>query len=771
MDILKGKYGYFTDSGATYCIDDWKTPRPWVNVISNGQWGFVISQAGGGYSWLNHSMLNRVTRWNQDVLKDSDGKFMIMRDEDSGDCWSLTPQPLKPAYDKYLCKHGLGYTTFITEFQGICTEWTMFVPLNKSCEVWKIKVKNNSDRARKIMMMPYFELLLGVYPDWHREFQKLFLRSRFDEKNNSLLVDNTLWSAPLPGDSGWNKDWPYRFFFRANVKPESFTCDKEEFFGRYGDWHDAKALKEASRFSNQSGTGFDQVVAQRYPFALEPGETREFSFVAGVLERENFDEKIRDYLQLTDSGDKSREEVENHWLELCHRLKVDTPDPAVNAMVNYWLKYQAISCRLLGRTAFYQCGGAFGFRDQLQDSQIWLTLAPEKTRSQILSHARHQQADGTVQHWWHPISEEGRLTDISDDLLWLPFIVCNYLNETHDYSILDEPVPYLDAGSGSIFAHCQAAIDKGLSRLSPRGLALMGEGDWNDGMNGVGVKWKGESIWLTHFLIGILNKFSGLCQNTGNSALEQKYRQAAAAMKTAVIKHGFENDRFIRATTDDGSLIGSEKCAEGRIFLNAQTWAVINGIVDGSEAEKLMQVVEKELYRDYGILLFTPAYSIVDKKIGYLTRYSPGVRENGGVYTHAAIWSMWAQDCAGRNKMVYETFKRLCPPLLSNADPDKYMGEPYVTPGNIEGPESLHEGRGAWTWYSGSAAWLYQCTLENLLGIKVENDELVVRPNIPDDWDGFTAERIFRGKRLRISVKRSSPADSQSQFTTTIEPV
>ncbi|MBU1105075.1 MAG: glycosyl transferase family 36 [Candidatus Riflebacteria bacterium] len=762
MELLKGKYGHFTDEGAAYCIEDWKTPRPWINVIANGQWGLTVSQAGGGYSWLNHSMLNRVTRWNQDILKDQDGKFLILRDEETGKSWSIAPQPLKPDYQSYQCKHGLGYTTFYTRCEDITAEWTLFVPQNKACETWKVRLINHSERPRQITLMPYFELLLGVFPDWHHEFHNLFLRTSFDESRNALIAENTLWSAPLPGEHGWNKDWPFRFFFLSSNKPESYTCDKEEFFGRNGDWRDATAVFAGSKFSNRTGTGFEQIVSQRHSLSLKPGETRDLTFVLGVLARERFEAEIPAYIDLLTAPDTALEEVKAHWLELCSRLTVDTPDQALNIMVNYWLKYQTISCRLLGRTAYYQCGGAFGFRDQLQDSQIWLTLDPAKTRQQILTHASHQQSDGTVQHWWHPISEEGRLTDITDDLLWLPFVVFNYLKETGDKSILDESVVYLDKGAGSIFDHCERAIKKALDRLSPRGLSLMGEGDWNDGMNGVGKDWKGESIWLSHFLIGILNDFSQLCrESAGKSEEEAFYRNAAKDLQKAVLEHAFEGDWFIRATTDNGDVLGSKRCKEGKIFLNAQTWAIINGVVDGSQAQSLLDHVEKHLYKDYGVLLFTPAYTVVDKNIGYLTRYSPGVRENGGVYTHAAIWAMWAQDKAGRGEKVYDTFKRLCPPLLSNARPDKYMGEPYVTPGNIEGPESLNEGRGAWTWYSGSSGWLYKSTIDNLLGIKPDGDKLTCKPNMPADWNGFTAERQFRGKTYRIVVKRVKSGSSE----------
>ena len=768
MELLKGKYGYFTDEGATYCIENWQTPRPWINVISNGRWGLTVSQAGGGYSWLDHSMLNRVTRWNQDILKDQDGKYLILLDEETGKAWSIAPQPLKPDYQSYQCRHGLGYTTFHTRCEDIEAEWTLFVPQNKSCETWKVRLINHSARQRKITLMPYFELLLGVFPDWHHEFQNLFLRTSYDAGRRALIAENTLWSAPLPGEHGWNKDWPFRFFFLSSNQPESYTCDKEEFFGRNGDWRDASAVYAGNKFSNRTGTGFEQIVSQRHPLQLNPGETLDLTFVLGILERERYEAEIPDYLKLITESDAALKEVKEHWLELCSRLKVDTPDPALNIMVNYWLKYQTISCRLLGRTAFYQCGGAFGYRDQLQDSQIWLTLDPPKTRKQILTHAAHQQSDGTVQHWWHPISEEGRLTDISDDLLWLPFVTCNYLTETGDTSILDESIVYLDKGAGSLFEHCERAIEKALSRLSPRGLSLMGEGDWNDGMNGVGKDWKGESIWLSHFLIGILKDFAQVCSQTGKGDKEARYLAAAEALKKAVLEHAFAGDWFIRATTDNGAVLGANSCKEGKIFLNAQTWAVINGVVDNAQAQSLLDHVEKHLYKDYGVLLFTPAYTVVDKNIGYLTRYSPGVRENGGVYTHAAIWAMWAQDKAGRGAKVYDTFKRLCPPLLSNARPDKYMGEPYVTPGNIEGPESLNEGRGAWTWYSGSSGWLYKSAIDNLLGIKPEGDKLTVKPNMPVDWNGFTAERQFRGKTYCITVKRSKPGSDKLDIS--IEP-
>ncbi|MBF0502922.1 MAG: glycosyl transferase family 36 [Candidatus Riflebacteria bacterium] len=759
--LLEGRYGYFADKGASYVISDWKTPRPWINVISNGTWGLTVSQAGGGYSWLSHSMLNRITRWNQDMIQDRDGKFIFLKDLDDGNVWSLTPQPLKPVYDEYECVHGMGFTTFSTRLNGISSEWTLFVPPGFSSEFWNIAIKNDTYRPRKLSLVTYFEYLLGAFPDWHREFHKLFIRTSYSPADAAIIADSTLWTANIPADPGWNKDWPYTCFFIADRAPNSLTCSKEEFFGQYNDWKDACAWK-ADKFSNLTGTGFDQIASMRFDIYLKPGESTTIGFCLGAVEKEAGAQVTVPIPEKYTVAVRSRSsellaETKSVWLQLCERLIVETPDPAVNVLVNYWLKYQTISCRLFGRTAFYQCGGALGFRDQLQDSLIYLTLDPAKTRDQILLHARHQNSDGTVQHWWHPISEEGRLTDISDDLLWLPYLVVEYLKETNDSGILDVVVPYLDKGEGTLYEHCKNALNKVLERRSSRGLALIGEGDWNDGLNAVGPKWKGESVWLSHFLYGILRDFAKTAcwGTTGRDPdMAQSYEDKASDLKKAILKNGWDGSWFFRATTDDGKTLGSQSCREGKIFLNAQTWAVINGIVEGDEARKLLSEVEKWLYKDYGVLLFTPAFTEVDRNVGYLTRYSPGIRENGGVYTHAATWAMLAQSIAGNSDKVYDTFQRLSPPLLSNRNADRYKGEPYVTPGNIEGPESPHEGQGAWTWYSGSAGWLYKVIVERLLGVRVENGDLIAKPNIPSDWPGFTMKRLHNGKQFMIYATR-----------------
>jgi len=770
MPLLQGKYGYFSDDQMSYVITDWRTPKPWINVISNGRWGLTLSQTGGGYSWLTHAMLNRITRWNQDIIQDDYGKYVFLRDNDSKRKWSLTPQPLQPEYESFCCTHGLGYTRFETAYQGIKTTQCVFVPRELDCELWRITIENATDKPRNLTLTTYLELLLGVFPDWHREFNKTFIRTSYDAGSNAIVAENTLWTAPLPGNAGWNKSWDYKAFFFSDQRPDSYECDRERFMGQYNGFQNAKAFS-GDKLSNRTGTGFDPIISYQYEIKLAPGESRTLVFGLGALKKDAMENGFKDMLnQAVKNSEGLLQQVKDYWKNVCERLIVNTPDPALNVMINYWLKYQAISCRLQGRSAYYQCGGAFGFRDQLQDSQIFLTLDPEKTRAQILMHAGHQQKDGTVQHWWHPISEEGRLTEISDDLLWLPFLAFKYVNETQKFDIFDETVPYLDGGSGTVFEHCKSAIDKVLQRRSERGLALIGEGDWNDGMNGVGPAWKGESIWLSHFLYGIIVDFTFICKTAGRSESDIKhYAHEAERLKTAIWEHAFVGDWFMIATTDSGERLGCADAAEGKIHLNAQTWAVISGLADNAQSQKLMDQVEKHLYKDYGVLLFTPAYKTVRKEIGYLTRYAPAVRENGGVYSHAAEWVLIAQAMAGRKTKVYDAFVRLCPPLLSNADADRYKGEPYVTAGNVEGPESLHEGQGAWTWYSGSAAWLYSATIEYLLGVRVENGELVVKPNLPDGWPGFTMTRVFRGKKYKITVSRENL--SKDQYLTKIEEI
>jgi cellobiose phosphorylase len=441
------------------------------------------------------------------------------------------------------------------------------------------------------------------------------------------------------------------------------------------------------------------------------------------------------------------------WDGLLSTVTVDTPDDAMNLMENTWLKYQAISGRIWGRTAYYQTGGAYGFRDQLQDSQLWLSIDPSRTRDQLRLHARHQFVDGSVYHWWHPMSEIGMRNQISDNLLWLPYVMTGYLNETGDTGILDLPEPFVDDPSPlPMYEHCVRAIEKSFTRFSERGLPLIGGGDWNDGLSAVGLDNKGESIWLGHFLHRILIDFITVAGSRGDQERAARYRQRAAELREKLNTLGWDGDYYYGATKDSGERLGSRGNTEGRVWLNPQTWAIIGEVADTERAEQIFDVVERDLEKEIGPLLLTPAYATPDTYVGYLTRYSPGMRENGGVYTHGATWAVIAAALLGRGESAHRIYAKLNP-VNRGRKPDVYRAEPYVTPGNIEGPESPYFGRGGWTWYSGSAAWLYKVGLEWVLGVRATAHGLTVDPCIPPSWDRYSVRRVYRGVHYTITIE------------------
>jgi cellobiose phosphorylase len=430
----------------------------------------------------------------------------------------------------------------------------------------------------------------------------------------------------------------------------------------------------------------------------------------------------------------------------------------MNFMTNTWMKYQAISARIWAKCAYYQSSGGYGFRDQLQDCQIFFATRPELAKKQILLHAEQQFPDGTVYHWWHHGTNIGAITHCSDDLLWLDFITLNYLDETADDAILDAIVKFLpdpkthEVTSGTLYDHLIRAIDKVLTRFSPRGLPLIGECDWNDGLSHVGIKGKGESIWLGHFLYGILSRIAPVMEARSDKTKAAEYLRRAEAMKKVLNEQGWDGEWYLGATRDDGRPLGSKKCETGKIFLNCQTWAVITGVADAKRARVAMDSAAKWLYKKYGPLLLTPGYNKTDATIGYITRYAPSVRENGGLYTHAGTWAVQAEAMMRDGERAHQVYKSFNP-AVRGLEPDIYYSEPYVTPGNVDGPDSPHNGRGGWTWYTGSAAWYEVVAMNWILGIRPSAKGLIVDPVIPKKWPGFKMKRLFRGSTYLIEVK------------------
>lgn len=755
------RYGYFTEDGGEYVITSPRTPRPWVNINCNERYGYIVSQTGGGFSWYGNSQLSRLTGWYQDLIRDSYGKYVYLRDDESGKVWSTTWKPTCVDYEWYEARYGLGYTKFTTVYDRIRSEQLMFVPREDSCEIWQVTLGNESGKNRELSVFPFFEWILSNGTETHREFQKTFIEVHIDRELSAVIGKKRPALVPSFISTGI-KDEPLTGFLALTTqKPVAYDGDKETFIGMYGTYEAPKAVCEG-RIRNRRDLEKwgDPIAAMQARKVLAPGQSQTFVFVLGrITKRSEAAALIRKYAS-RETVQKELRKVGDFWKQITEASWIETPDTAMNILTNKWYRYQALSSRMWARTAYYQCSGGIGFRDQLQDSNCLLESDPKLTKKQILLHAEQMFPDGTVYHWWHPGTGMGAHTEMTDDLLWLTFVTLNYEDETGDAKIWDTRRPYLCVPgkrqeSGTLYDHSCRSIDKVLSRWSPRGLPLIGEGDWNDGMSHVGTKWKGESIWLGHFLYGILIRFSSVCAARKQRARFERYLQRARKLKEAINRYGWDGAWYIRATRDNGKPLGSKSERCGKIFLNAQTWAVINETAPPERARKAMNSAYRYLFKEYGPLLFTPGYDKLDETIGYLSRYAPSVRENGGVYTHAACWGVQAAAKMRDGEIAYRAYTNMNP-IYRSENPDHYYAEPYVTPGNVDGPDSPNLGRGGWTWYSGSGSWMQKVAFNWICGIRATPKGLLIDPVIPRKWKSFKAKRTFRGAVYFIEVQNRS---------------
>lgn len=744
------RYGHFSEDGREYIITDPCTPRPWANVISNPRLGLAVSQSGSGFTWIDNSQLAVVNWWQQDFAQDSSGKFLFVRDE-FGDTWSLSPAPIWNAYDRFECRHGIGYTTFATERHDIGAEWTLFAHASETVELWIVRLRNRGAAPRHLQLTGYLEWCCGVSPAPRREFHKLFIETAFDRRANAILGWNHMWDVGSARWGHWNTDFPYVTAFGTTEPVGSAEGEKSEFLGRNGTLREPRGLRE-KEWRGLFGRHYDPIGAMRFDVQLAPGEEKAFGFAIAVDRSRDgataLLEKWCDVAQMESALD----EVKTSWQQRLSAHRMETSNARFDAFINDWTRYQAISARIWGRAGYYQQSGAFGFRDQLQDSQVWLTIDPQKCREQIRLHAAHQFADGSVYHWWHPLSEQGLITKMTDDLLWLGFVTANYIRETGDFSVLDDTAPFLDdATPAPVGEHVRRAFERVFTRTSARGLPYIGAGDWNDGLSAAGLEEKGESVWLAHFLAGLLADWSEIHAKSGRAEFAAGYAQRRERLVAAINEHGWDGGWYWRATLDDGSKIGSRENRAGRVYLNAQTWAVLNDVAPPARADAAMDAVRKHLVSESGALLLAPAYDTPDERIGYITRYAAGLRENGGVYTHAATWAI-AAACKARDAELVEKLLVAIDP--TNKDPERYWAEPYVLPGNVDGPDSPLYGRAGWTWYTGSASWLHRVVAEWVLGVRPQWDGLLIDPCLPPSWTHARMIRPWRGATYDIRIER-----------------
>lgn len=745
-------YGHFTSDGTEYVVTDPRTPRPWVNVIANPRAGLVVAQSGSGFSWVDNSQLGTITRWQQDLVSDSSGKFLWVVDRDGGEAWSLSPAPSWPSFDRFACRHGFGYTAFETEVHGIAATWTLFVDPEETVEGWRVGLRDTSGRSRRLFLVPYLEWNMGVSPSPRREFTRLFLETWRDGERRAVLARSHMWEVGSARYGHWNTSFPYVAALASTLPPDAAEGDKLAFLGRCGDPRRPAALSAPS-WAGEFGRHGDAVGALRCPVDLPPGGSVEAGFVLATGASTEEASRLVERFANVSALDASLASARMGWTKRLAAHRVETPEPTLDHLVNDWARYQAVSARLWGRCGYYQQSGAVGFRDQLQDSQVWLTIDPSLCRAQIGLHARHQFADGSVYHWWHPLTEQGHVTKMTDDLLWLGYVTASYVRETGDLSVLDDPAPYLDEpGPAPLEDHVLRAFRRVFARTSPRGLPYLGAGDWNDGLSAAGLSEKGESVWLAEFLAGLLLDWAEIERRRGRTVLAAELLHRRAALVAAINEHAWDGEWYWRATTDDGTKLGSLESGTGRIYLNAQTWAILADVAPEERAAACHDAVKRHLVSEAGALLLAPAYETPVPGIGYITRYAPGLRENGGVYTHAATWAIAAAAKRKDAELVERLLLAIDP---AQKDADRYAAEPYVLPGNVDGPLSPHHGRAGWTWYTGSAQWLHRIVAEWVLGVRPEWDGMRFDPCLPPSWPRARARRPWRGATLDVGIERS----------------
>ncbi|KKC35810.1 glycosyl transferase [Devosia epidermidihirudinis] len=743
------------------------TPAPWINVIANPDFGFQVSAEGSGYSWAANSRENQLTQWSNDPVTDPTGEAFYIRDEDTADLWSPTAQPIRDG-GTYIARHGFGYSRFEHSANGIASTLLQYVPLGDPIKISRLTLTNLSGKPRRLSVTSYAEWVLGTA----RGASAPFIATEMDTTSGAVFAHNP-----------WSPAFSDRIAFSdLGGHHTGWTADRTEFIGRHGSLAAPAALLGRTRLSASSGTGLDPCAALQRVVELGIGETIE---IVSFIGQSGSPEAVRDLITRYRSADLDQvlADVTNHWSGLLGAIQVKTPDRAMDIMLNGWLLYQTLACRVWARSAFYQASGAYGFRDQLQDGMALTFAIPEETRRHLLRAAARQFPEGDVQHWWLPQSGQGVRTRISDDRVWLAFATATYIAASGDAAILDETVPFLEGPrllpeehdaffqpmladeSASLFEHCAGGLDQCLELTGKHGLPLMGTGDWNDGMSRVGEGGKGESVWLAWLLIRTITLFLPLAEARAPERAK-RWRAHMGRVRAAIERHAWDGEWYRRATFDDGTWLGSRLSEECQIDSIAQSWAVLSGVADPARAATAMASLQSHLVRPHeGLaLLFTPPFDKTPHDPGYIKGYPPGLRENGGQYSHAAMWAIMAFAKLGQGDKSHHLFGLLNPINHAHTPEqvNRYKVEPYVIAADVYSV-APHVGRGGWTWYTGSAGWMHRAGLEAILGITREGNNLIIAPCLPSTWPGFEATVNLSGTQYDFRVINTA-ADAGTQI-------
>jgi cyclic beta-1,2-glucan synthetase len=759
LELFNG-HGGFAEDGREYVTiirNGVLPPMPWLNVLANPDFGFTVTEAGGGYAWSRNSQRNPITPWANDPVCDPPQEVLYVRDEDDGRLFTATALPRCGDDGEYVARHGHGYSRFQHAEHGIELDLLQYVPVDDGLKISRLRLRNRSGRRRALSVTAFVQWALG--PNGTRPAP--FVATAMDAQTGALFASNA-----------WRAEFGERVaFIDLRGRQASHGGDRLEFIGRHGDLASPAALRTGAPLSGRTGAGLDPCGALQARLELPAGGEDEIVLLLGDADGADAARELVRRYRAADL-DAVLQATTRQWDDILGTVQVRTPDRAMDLLLNGWLLYQALCCRVWARTAYYQASGAYGFRDQLQDVMATCIARPDETRAQLLRAAGRQFEQGDVQHWWLPPGGDGIRTRMTDDRLWLPFVACHYMDTTGDTAVLDTRQPFIEgpqvepgaheayyrpttAGTdASLYEHCARAIDASLS-LGAHDLPLFGTGDWNDGMNRVGEQGRGESSWLGWFLCATVDAFAPHAKARGDGERAARWERVAETVRKGLDAGGWDGQWYRRGYYDDGTPLGSHESQECRIDAIAQSWSVIAGGGDPGHAASAMEQVDRQLIlRDERLaLLFTPPLQHTAHDPGYIKAYPSGLRENGGQYTHGSQWSIFAFSKMGDGDRAFELFS-LINPIHHAATPDgvaRYKVEPYVAAADVYSVEP-HVGRGGWTWYTGSGAWLYRAGLEAILGFYLQGDRLRLDPCIPRDWPGFSIEYRHGGSRYAIEI-------------------
>ncbi|MCE5211261.1 MAG: cyclic beta 1-2 glucan synthetase [Deltaproteobacteria bacterium] len=735
------------------------TPLPWANVLANSTFGTVISESGMSYTWSENAHEFRLTPWHNDPVSDSSGEAFYIRDDERGPFWSAMPLPRR-GFEPYITRHGLGYSVFEHTESGIYSEAWVYTALNSPVKFTVLKIKNKTGRPRRLSVTGYAEWVLGDL----RTKTAMHIITEVDSQSGAIFARNP-----------YNMEFPDRVaFFNTDALTRTITGNRTEFLGRNGTLKEPAVMKRL-HLSGKVGVGMDPCAAIQIPFDLADEEEKELVFILGMGKNFAEAQQLAQLVSNPEAAADALDEARKYWSNTLDAIQIKTPDPSLNTLANSWLLYQTLACRIWARTGYYQSGGAFGFRDQLQDVMALIHTEPNFAREQLLLCASRQFEAGDVQHWWHPPIGRGVRSQCSDDYLWLPLTTCYYVSKTGDRNILEESVPFINGRpvnteedsyydlparsteTASLYEHCVRAVKRGI-RFGEHGLPLMGSGDWNDSMNMVGIKGKGESVWLGFFLYEVLTQFEKIANLRGDASFSEYCKKEAAQLRLNIEQHAWDGLWYRRAFFDNGALMGSAKSQECRIDSIAQSWSVLSGAGESEHTRLAMESLSQNLIRrDIGIVqLLNPPFDKSGSNPGYIKGYVPGVRENGGQYTHAAVWAAMAFAALGDSRRAWEILTMINP-INHAGSPEAmatYKVEPYVVAADIYAFPP-HTGRGGWTWYTGAAGLMYRLIVESLLGLKREAEKLYFAPCLPAEWEGFSMRYRWGKTVYNIAVTRA----------------